>query len=349
MKKLGKVKKAEAVLITVVLAAMLALQTAAAVLADGEKPSLTIQASSEGNHIPGVEWSVYQVAKMPQDGEFVLTEPFKTSGLDIKSLNDSKQSEMQKSAKRLSDFAADNRIEATALKTTDSLGMAKIEGLDRGLYLICQTGTPGTDLIVESIPFFVALPMMESVEGKKVMRYEVTAYPKMETEDPPATEPETGESKPEESTSGESKPEESTSGESGPEESTSGESKPEESTPGESKPEESTPGESGPDGSTSAETSASAGTNGGGSHSNRDHGGGNSERTIINDPEIPLASFPTSPETPGLEILEDNPVPLAALPRLGDMGTGGALAGLLLSLAAASAALAAYKKFGKSE
>lgn len=339
MKKLGKVKKAEAVLITVVLAAMLALQTAAAVLADGEKPSLTIQASSEGNHIPGVEWSVYQVAKMPQDGEFVLTEPFKTSGLDIKSLNDSKQSEMQKSAKKLSDFAADNRIEATALKTTDSLGTAKIEGLDRGLYLICQTGTPGTDLIVESIPFFVALPMMENVEGKKVMRYEVTAYPKMETENPPATEPETGESKPEESTSGESKPEESTSGESGPEESTSGESK----------PEESTSGESGPDGSTSAETSASAGTNGGGSHSNRDHGGGNSERTIINDPEIPLASFPTSPETPELEILEDNPVPLAALPRLGDMGTGGALAGLLLSLAAASAALAAYKKFGKSE
>ena len=339
MKKLGKVKKAEAVLITVVLAAMLALQTAAAVLADGEKPSLTIQASSEGNHIPGVEWSVYQVAKMPQDGEFVLTEPFKTSGLDIKSLNDSKQSEMQKSAKRLSDFAADNRIEATALKTTDSLGTAKIEGLDRGLYLICQTGTPDTDLIVESIPFFVALPMMESVEGKKVMRYEVTAYPKMETEESPATEPETGESKPEESTSGESKPEESTSGE----------SKPEESTSGESGPEESTSGESGPDGSTSAETSASAGTNGGGSHSNRDHGGGNSERTIINDPEIPLASFPTSPETPELEILEDNPVPLAALPRLGDMGTGGALAGLLLSLAAASAALAAYKKFGKSE
>ena len=339
MKQAGKRKKAGTVLITAILAAVLVTQTAATVLAEeGKKASLTIQASSDGDRISGVEWSAYRVAKMPRDGEFILTEPFEASGLDTDKLNGAKQSDMQKMAEELSGYAAANGIAAAAAEITDSTGQAKMENLERGLYLICQTGTPGTDLIVESIPFFAALPMMENVEGQKVMQYDVTARPKLETEAPPATEPETEESRPEESTEEESRPEESTEEESRPEESTAGESNPGESTAAESRPEE----------SSTSEVSTS-GINGGGG-SNRDHGGrDNAPRTIINDPDVPLASFPTSPETPELEIVEDSPVPLAALPRLGDMGTGGATAGLLLSLTAASAALAVFKKLGKSE
>ena len=346
MRQTGKAKKTGAVLITAVLAAMLAVQTAVTVLADGGKASLTIQAVWEKTGIPGVEWSVYQVAEMPRDGVFALKEAFAGSGLDIDELNDSTQSDMQKSAKKLIKYVEEHDVEASVVKATDSKGKARMQGLERGLYLVCQTGTKNTDLKVESTPFFTALPRMtKDKDGKMVLEYDVAAFPKLEVEASPTTEPE-------ESTSGESKPEESTSGESKPEESTSGESKPEESTSDGSKPEESTSDGSKPEESTQTETTASGGnsgnTPGGGGRSDRDHGG-SSNRTIINDPEVPLASFPTSPDTPALEIVEDNQVPLAALPKLGDMGTGGALAGLLLSLTAASAALTAFRKFGGSE
>lgn len=341
MRQAGKVKKAGAILITAVLAAMLSLQTVAAALADGEKASLTIQAVSEGNKISGVEWSVYQIARMPQDGEFVLTDAFAASGLDIDSLNESTQSDMQRSAKNLLKYAKEQQIEAAAAKTTDQDGTARIQNLDRGLYLVYQTGTAGASWVVESTPFFIALPTMEDIDGKRVMKYDVTAFPKLEIAEPPTTEPETEETKPEESTSEETKPEESTSEETKPEDSTPEETKPEESTSGESRPEESTQAET-------ATSGGSSGGNSGGGSSDRDRGG-SSDRTIINDPEVPLASFPTSPDTPALEILEDNPVPLAALPKLGDMGTGGALAGLLLSLTAAAAALTGFRKIGESE
>ena len=98
MKHKGIAKKAGTFLITAILAAAFAVQTAAAVPAESEKAALTIQASSDGTGIAGVEWSVYQVAEMPQDGVFILTGDFAASGLDIDGLNDSSQSAMQKNA-----------------------------------------------------------------------------------------------------------------------------------------------------------------------------------------------------------------------------------------------------------
>ena len=76
MKHKGIAKKAGTFLITAILAAAFAVQTAAAVPAESEKAALTIQASSDGTGIAGVEWSVYQVAEMPQDGVFILTGDF---------------------------------------------------------------------------------------------------------------------------------------------------------------------------------------------------------------------------------------------------------------------------------
>ena len=104
MKHKGIAKKAGTFLITAILAAAFAVQTAAAVPAESEKAALTIQASSDGTGIAGVEWSVYQVAEMPQDGVFILTGDFAASGLDIDGLNDSSQSAMQKNAVKSAAF-----------------------------------------------------------------------------------------------------------------------------------------------------------------------------------------------------------------------------------------------------
>lgn len=104
MKHKGIAKKAGTFLITAILAAAFAVQTAAAVPAESEKAALTIQASSDGTGIAGVEWSVYQVAEMPQDGVFILTGDFAASGLDIDGLNESSQSAMQKNAVKSAAF-----------------------------------------------------------------------------------------------------------------------------------------------------------------------------------------------------------------------------------------------------
>ena len=190
MKHKGIAKKAGTFLITAILAAAFAVQTAAAVPAESEKAALTIQASSDGTGIAGVEWSVYQVAEMPQDGVFILTGDFAASGLDIDGLNESSQSAMQKNAVKSAAFVSENKIKAAGSEVTDKNGRAKIGGLERGLYLVSQTGTPGTDRIVKSMPFFAALPMMVDEGGKMVIKYEVTAAPKLEVEetDKPSTE-----------------------------------------------------------------------------------------------------------------------------------------------------------------
>ena len=277
MKHKGIAKKADTfliILITAILAAAFAVQTAAAVPAESEKAALTIQASSDGTGIAGVEWSVYQVAEMPQDGVFILTGDFAASGLDIDGLNDSSQSAMQKNAVKSAAFVSENKIKAAGSEVTDKNGRAKIGGLERGLYLVSQTGTPGTDRIVKSMPFFAALPMMVDEGGKMVMKYEVTAAPKLEVEQPPETEaPSTEET-----------------------------DKPSTEAPPTSSAEEST-GETG----SASQPSQPPSTGSGGSSGGHDRDRGNT--TVIIDSNTPLSSFPQA--DPQLEEIGDEPVPLA--------------------------------------
>lgn len=314
MKHKGIAKKADTfliILITAILAAAFAVQTAAAVPAESEKAALTIQASSDGTGIAGVEWSVYQVAEMPQDGVFILTGDFAASGLDIDGLNDSSQSAMQKNAVKSAAFVSENKIKAAGSEVTDKNGRAKIGGLERGLYLVSQTGTPGTDRIVKSMPFFAALPMMVDEGGKMVMKYEVTAAPKLEVEQPPETEaPSTEET-----------------------------DKPSTEAPPTSSAEEST-GETG----SASQPSQPPSTGSGGSSGGHDRDRGNS--TVIIDSNTPLSSFPQA--DPQLEEIGDEPVPLAALPslpKMGDMGAGAYATGMLISILTGCTALIRRKKY----
>lgn len=240
--------------------------------AESEKAALTIQASSDGTGIAGVEWSVYQVAEMPQDGVFILTGDFAASGLDIDGLNDSSQSAMQKNAVKSAAFVSENKIKAAGSEVTDKNGRAKIGGLERGLYLVSQTGTPGTDRIVKSMPFFAALPMMVDEGGKMVMKYEVTAAPKLEVEQPPETEAPSTETPSTETPSTEAPSTEETD-------------KPSTEAPPTSSAEEST-GETG----SASQPSQPPSTGSGGSSGGHDRDRGNT--TVIIDSNTPLSSFP---------------------------------------------------------
>lgn len=321
MKHKGIAKKAGTFLITAILAAAFAVQTAAAVPAESEKAALTIQASSDGTGIAGVEWSVYQVAEMPQDGVFILTGDFAASGLDIDGLNDSSQSAMQKNAVKSAAFVSENKIKAAGSEVTDKNGRAKIGGLERGLYLVSQTGTPGTDRIVKSMPFFAALPMMVDEGGKMVIKYEVTAAPKLEVEQPPETEAPSTETPSTEAPSTEETDKSSTEA------------------PPTSSAEEST-GETG----SASQPSQPPSTGSGGSSGGHDRDRGNS--TVIIDSNTPLSSFPQA--EPQLEEIGDEPVPLAALPslpKMGDMGAGAYAAGMLILILTGCTALIRRKKY----
>ena len=313
MKHKGIAKKADTfliILITAILAAAFAVQTAAAVPAESEKAALTIQASSDGTGIAGVEWSVYQVA----------------SGLDIDGLNDSSQSAMQKNAVKSAAFVSENKIKAAGSEVTDKNGRAKIGGLERGLYLVSQTGTPGTDRIVKSMPFFAALPMMVDEGGKMVMKYEVTAAPKLEVEQPPETEAPSTETPSTETPSTEAPSTEETD-------------KPSTEAPPTSSAEEST-GEPG----SASQPSQPPSTGSGGSSGGHDRDRGNT--TVIIDSNTPLSSFPQA--DPQLEEIGDEPVPLAALPslpKMGDMGAGAYATGMLISILTGCTALIRRKKY----
>lgn len=368
MKRAGKAKKTGALLITCLLAAALSLQTAATSLAEGEKATLTIKANCEGRKLKGIEWSAYQVADMPEDGKFILTGDFASSGLKTESLNGSSQSAMEKSAIKIAAYTRNNNIDATKVVVTDSDGIAYMKDMERGLYLICQTGTPGTSLLVESTPFYVALPMMVDKKGTMYMEYNVTASPKIIYDEPatePSTEPST-EPGTEPSTEPGTEPSTEPTTEPGSEPSTESGSEPttepetgstEPGTDSSTEPGSESTTESGsepPTGTGEATTEPAQPTSPGSNNNSGGSGGRDRDRgqttTEIPDNEVPLASF-LNPD-PELITIEDDPVPLGAfpsLPKMGDVGTGVYGAGFILSLLMGGSALICRKKFTKEE
>lgn len=302
-----------------------------------EKPSFTIQAadSTSGKTAEGIEFSVYQVAEMEVLGQYQLTTEFKNAGLKIAELDNAKQDEMQKKAAAVAAYAKNNQIASTFTLKTDAAGKTETRKSAEGLYLVVVNEQPDSaKQTVQATPFFISLPMMSALpQEAPVWEYDVTASPKLEiTVKPSETEPpETDPSKPVQP----SDPDQSSEAEQ-PSEPV----KPDEST----ESTEST--ESAPEGSTGSDSNHKPG----GSHNSNSHSGnsssGNSSKNLvgINDPEVPLASFPTNPEEPELITVEEDAVPLAALPKLGDLGAGTSMAGLLLSLSAAGISLLARRK-----
>lgn len=359
MKRLAAKRKAVCALGTAVLLAVLSVQTAVAAPEQEAKPSLTIQAHNGGKGIPGLEWSAYQVAEMPRNGEYTLTTAFAASGLDVESLDGSTADEMGKSAAKMVSFVRDNQIDADKTAETNKDGTARLEDMEKGLYLILQSDDRNPDVLVKSQPFFVSLPMMKQINGTLDWQAHVTAVPKLEitvpgteptTSEPTTSEPTTSEpSTSEPSTSEPATSEPSTSEPSTSEPATSepSTSEPAETQPTESQPIETQPPETKPPTYDPGHPGGSPGGNSGGGP-----GGGNT--VTITDLPTPLASFlpPQTPEETGLIEIEDGPVPLGDfpfVPKMGDMGTGGYVAGMLLSLLLGRGAFIRRKKYTGEE
>lgn len=307
-------RKAAAVILAGLLTVICSLEMTSTVFAAEPDLKLTIEevSTTDGKAVPGVEFSVFQVAAMDDKGNYSLTKDFADSGIKVYNLENAEA--QLEAAKKTEIYIKEKNIGPAQHGVTGDNGELVINGLNKGLYLVLHTGTPGTKLIVKSEPFFVSLPMFETASNSWI--YEVTAQPKVTTKEP-ETESETNPSQPE---TNPSQPE---------------------TNPSES---ETTPGGGGNNGG----GGGGGGNHGGGGGSN----GGGGGTTTIEDTPTPLASFPQVPAEPELITIEDGPVPLAGLPmipKLGDMGATGYLAGLLISLAACAAALKKQRDYSAKE
>lgn len=325
MKHLAVKKKVWGVVLTAVLLAGISGQTVAAAPVQEEKVSLTINAHTGGKGISGVEWSIYQVAEMTYNGVFTLTDAFASSGLNVESLDGISADEMQKSAANLVLFVSENQIKADWSEETDKDGNIVLKNMERGLYLIRQSGNRNTDLIVKSQPFFVSLPMMKNTNGALSWQYDVAAAPKLEVTVPEPSEPETTVPEPSE-----------------PETSVPEPNEPETSVPKPSEPDTNVPETSVPNPEPPNNRPSPDGSN---------HPDGSSTITIT-DGRVPLASFDPTPDDMDLIVIEDEPIPLGGfpvVPKMGDMGSGTSAAGIIISSIVALGALIRRRKYTGEE
>lgn len=113
----------------------------------------------------GVRFSCDKAAEFVQ-GEFVLTETYRESGVDLNRIENS--AEMETSASQLAEFmgVADG-------KEVNENGEVIFQNLDTGVYLIKAEENPDYDIVSPSL---VAIPMWDENEGE--MCYETILEPK---------------------------------------------------------------------------------------------------------------------------------------------------------------------------
>lgn len=135
------------------------------------------------------EFICYRIGSM-QEGQWKLTEDFANAGI---SLEDETASQRALQAERLYEYAKKNSVHGTTV-TTDSMGIARIPDLEKGLYLIAQTKNWNKkDVgIFSSAPFLLSVPVR--INDKEM--WKVVCKPKSEWV--PDEEPEQPKPKPEE-------------------------------------------------------------------------------------------------------------------------------------------------------
>lgn len=141
----------------------------------GDTPEGSVQISMrlDGCVISGGELTLYQVAGGAGDS-FVLTEDFASSGVSLENFHS------PETARELADFAVNKNLPGISLPV-DSTGVARFDGLARGLYLIVQSECAEGFYPIN--PFLVSIPQIS--DG--AYQYHIEAAPKLRPEEP--TEP----------------------------------------------------------------------------------------------------------------------------------------------------------------
>ncbi|MCI1653897.1 MAG: pilin N-terminal domain-containing protein [Lachnospiraceae bacterium] len=180
--------KLQTIGILAVLAAVLCFWLAAGsrpALADsGKTGTITVNVEdTDGHAVAGGTLAIYQVAAV-QDGKFVYTRDFSSTGKLEKNSDFSDQL-----ADQLASIAEQSKAETMDTRTVDQKGTARFSNLPEGVYLFVQTKE--ADGYTTLNPFLVTVPFTDT-DG--VTTYDITANPKpgkvsKKTEPTPAPAP----------------------------------------------------------------------------------------------------------------------------------------------------------------
>ena len=124
-------------------------------------------------NLSGAEFSVYLIANITENGEFVVTEEFKNFNVNITGKNDEAWREL---ASALEGFVYQNGSVPAAKGKTDSEGILVLAGLKPGLYLVI-----GNPVSIDGYTYFaetaiIQIPALDSENN--IWDYDISIKPK---------------------------------------------------------------------------------------------------------------------------------------------------------------------------
>ena len=137
---------------------------------------LTLVYNSNDVYFEDLQIFAYRVADIGADGAYTLCGDFADYPVNVKVVKN--QEEWRAIATTLSGYISADKVEHTAVATTDTNGEAVFSDLEMGLYLISGVNTEYNDLVYAFETFFMTLPRPDE---NGAPQYEVTAIPKYST------------------------------------------------------------------------------------------------------------------------------------------------------------------------
>ena len=147
MKWKGILGRAGALAALVLLACALAVTAAAQTIDLDRENTLTVSFGESGEGFPEVEFSLYPVAALTEEGEYALTDDFAQYPVSLEDLD---SSGLRSLAQTLDAYVARDTLTPLLSQKTGEDGMVSFDGLSPGLYLVL--GDPIPKAIRYSLP-----------------------------------------------------------------------------------------------------------------------------------------------------------------------------------------------------
>ncbi|MFP5528099.1 Cna B-type domain-containing protein [Peptococcus simiae] len=141
-----------------------------------EHIDFTISYKDQGKKIKGIEFMVYRIANLDNQGKISLTDEFKKYPIEINNKNVAYWNDY---ANTIKGYVKRDKINPLSKKNTDSNGEVSFI-LDKGVYLVIGEDFKAKEYLYKTNPYIVMLPEIEKESGKVL--YKTISRPKFTKE-----------------------------------------------------------------------------------------------------------------------------------------------------------------------
>ena len=177
MKWKGILGRAGALAALVLLACALAVTAVAQTIDLDRENTLTVSFGESGEGFPEVEFSLYPVAPLTEEGEYALTGDFAQYPVSLEDLD---SSGLRSLAQTLDAYVARDTLTPLLFQETGEDGRVSFDGLSPGLYLVLGESYTQDNTVYTPSPMLFYLPGQGEDGG---WEYEVTASCKFDREE----------------------------------------------------------------------------------------------------------------------------------------------------------------------